>query len=124
MNQDIKERIVSILKPEGHRHMEMSEAVKCRSCGVKMARARNELARLTAEHPEGFIRKAPEEKFHRETENLGDMLTERIKSDAMYQKHLKLLQYGTPEEKIRELKRMESGYYTRRGSNSTKAIII
>jgi len=62
-------------------------------------------------YPEKFIRKEIDDGFDKKTQNLGDKLEERIKNDKLYREHLRLLAYGTPEERLKEQKREMSGYY-------------
>lgn len=112
------------MAPGDHKHLEMTEALNCKKCGIKMVKAQKEYNRLSKQYPEKFVRKQPEEAFGPKTQNLGDMLTERIKQDKLYQNHLKLLAFGTPEEKAREQRRMESGFYKRHTSNDSKNTIL
>ena len=95
----------------GHRHIEFKQMLLCSTCGTKAKKAEEVWKRLKFEKREVFNFKKPEEKFDRETENLGDMLTERIKNDSLYKNHLKKLAFGTPEEKAKEMVRMKSGFY-------------
>lgn len=112
MDRDIKTHIMNIMKSGtgGCKHEEMSQALSCKSCGDRMIKAQGEYKRLQKLHPEKFIRKEPVE-FTKKEQILGDMLTERIKKDKLYQNHLKTLATGTTEEKLKEVQRIKSGFY-------------
>lgn len=121
MNRDIRRYIANIMAPGDHRHESMSDAAKCDSCGLKFQKARKEYDRLRITYPDKFIRQEPDKGYSRETQNMGDMLTERLKQDKLYREHLRKLAFGTSEEKQRELKRMKSGFYKRHtGDNIRK----
>ena len=125
MDSGVKKHIISIMKggTGGCRHQEMRQALRCKTCGDKMVRAQSEYNRLYKTRPELFKRQEPEYK-DRISENKADMLADRIKTDKLYINHLKLLQYGTPEEKKREMARMNRNYYKRHtGENRVKIII-
>ena len=52
------------------------------------------------------------------------MLEDRIKNDKAYANHLKLLAFGTDEEKIREQRRFKNGFYERHTGDRLKTLII
>ena len=120
----MKNHIVRMLAPGDHRHLSMTDAAQCKSCGKKMVYAKKEYNRLTRQYPDKFVRKAPQEGFDRKTENLGDMLQERIKMDTLYRNHLKTLAFGTPEERAREQKRMMNGFYEKYTGENTRTLIV
>ena len=121
-DQGMKKHVLSLLAT-GHRHEFMSDAMKCGYCGTKFAKAKKEVARLQRMHPEKFIRREIDTP-DRAMENMGDMLEDRMKRDKLYQRHMWLLAHGTPKEKIREMKREQSGYYTRHTGESSVKIIL
>lgn len=120
--QNIRKHIVNILAPRDHKHLEMREALLCKSCGKKMAKAQDEVNRLYQERPKEFLRQ-PEEEFSRETQNLGQMLEDRLKKDKLYKEHLRLLVFGNEEEKKREQRRMRTGYYRKHSNYETAKIL-
>lgn len=124
MDKDIRNHIINIMKSGvgGCKHQEMSEALKCLTCQMKMVRAQSEYNRLRKEHPEKFIRKI-DDGYTPNEQNMGDMLEERIKQDSLYRKHLMLLVTGTQEEKIRENKREMSGYYEKHTGDQIRKIL-
>ena len=116
---EITKHIVRIMAPGDHRHENMTDASKCHSCGLKFQKAKKEYDRLYQEYPERFARKEPEG-FDRETENMGDMLTERLKQDKMYKEHIRKLAFGTPEEKQVEQARWRNGFYKKHTGDNIK----
>lgn len=108
----------------GHRHREMKEMMLCNYCGARFKKAEREYKRISQEHPEDFKRKEPDTGFGIETQNLGQMLEDRIKQDKLYKEHLRLMAFGTPEEKQREIKRVNAGFYERHVGESSKKLII
>lgn len=115
MDKDVKTHIMNIMKSGtgGCNHQEMSQALKCPTCQMKMIRAQSELKRLSKEYPEKFVRKEPEYKNSPEVEKNFEMLADRLGKDKLYQQHLKLVSTGTPEERKRETIRANRGYYER-----------
>lgn len=119
---EMKKRVLSLLAT-GHRHESMDDATKCDYCSVKFAKAKKEITRLMKTYPEKFVRKEVETPDIA-MENMGDMLEERVKDDPLYREHLRLLAHGTPEEKAREIKRFQSGYYERHTGENTKKLFL
>lgn len=107
----------------GCKHQEMTQALQCPTCQMKMVRAQSEFNRLRREYPEKFIRKEPEAKFDIETQNLFQKEEDRRQSDKLYYDHLKTLAVGRPEEKIREIQRMGSGFYEKHTGDSRRKIL-
>ena len=96
-----------------HRHESMTDAARCSKCGNNFKKAERTYAHLRQTRPDLFIKKEPEYKETEELANTRQMLIDRVKRDKLYQEHIRLSQHGTREEKIRENKRANSGYYTR-----------
>ena len=111
MREDVKKYMLGLLHT-GH-CKEMSAALACKYCGTKFKKAEAEYNRLRRQHPELFIRKAPEFQPSPELKNMFDKLTDRVRNDKLYQEHLRLSLKGTPEEQKRETDRANSGYYKR-----------
>ena len=89
---------------------------------MSFKKAEKEFNRLYKENPKEFERK--EQGFDRETENIGDKLTERIKYDPLYKKHLQKIASGTPEERKIELEKMKSGFYQKHSNYGQRKIFI
>jgi len=107
-------KYITNLLSSGHKHTEMSQQAKCSSCGGRFKKAQKEFNRLYKENPKDFARK--EYEFDRETENIGDKLTERIKYDPLYQKHLQKLASG--------LEKMKSGFYKKHSNYGQRKIFV
>ena len=113
-----------MMAPGDHKHLSMTDATQCKSCGYKMVKAQREYNRLIHEYPDKFVRKQPEEPFSPYTENLGQMLEDRIKNDTLYQNHLKKLAFGTPEEKQKEMRRMKNGFYEKHTGDAKRILFL
>ena len=113
MKQDVKKYIQGFMVTGGHRHESMTDTLRCGYCGNNFKKAEKEYTRLRQEKPDLFIRKEPEYKENPETSKMRELLIDRVKRDKLYQEHLRLSEKGTLEEKIRENKRANRGYYTR-----------
>jgi len=126
MDKDIKAHIMNLMKggTGGCKHLEMGQALACSTCQMKMVHAQSEYNRLRKEHPKKFIRNDDPDTYSRKTQNLGDMLDERIKNDKLYQNHLKILAFGSEQEKKREYKRIFSGYYEKHTGDRLKTMIL
>lgn len=125
MDQDIKRHIMNIMKEGtgGCKHLEMTEALNCSICQMKMVKAQSEYNRLRKEYPEKFIQKEIDDGYDIKTQNLGQMLDDRIAQDKLYREHLRLLACGTQEEKIRETKREQNGFYKRNVGDNIRRIL-
>lgn len=115
MDRDIKQYIMNVMKSgtSGCNHLEMTQALNCPTCQMKMIKAQSELKRLSKEYPEKFIRKEPEYKNSHEVERNIELLADRLGKDRLYQQHLTKLATGTPEEKRKEAIKGNKGYYER-----------
>lgn len=124
MDSDIKRHIMNLMKSGtgGCKHLNMTEALNCSICKMNMIHAQSEYNRLRKQYPEKFIRKE-DDNFTLKEQNLGDMLNERINQDKLYQEHLRLLVFGTPEEKAREHKKEMSGFYTKHTGDSIRKVL-
>ena len=109
-DKEIKNHIVSILSPRDHKHLEMTEAIQCKSCGKRMVKAQSEYHRLRMQHPEKFVQQSIET-YSKEEENMKDMLAERLKNDIMYREHVKKMAVGTIEEKKEEAEKINNNFY-------------
>ena len=116
MKQDVKNYIQGLMVTGGHRHESMTDTLRCVYCGNNFKKAERQYHWLRKEKPELFIKKEPEYKESEETAQMRQMLIDRLNRDKLYQEHIRLSEKGTLEEKIRENKRANRGYY-RRHSN-------
>ena len=103
----------------GHPHNEMSKMLECKYCGDRFKKAEKEYVRLYKTYPQKFIRQQPEVNDPK-TDEMEQKLDDRIKMDSLYNKHLKTLAMGTPEDKLKEVKRYWSGFYERHTGDSIK----
>ena len=116
---DAKRHLLSLLST-GHKHDEMTKALNCDYCGVKFKKAQAEFTRLYRQHPEEFQVKQEDYTSPKVLE-MEQQLDDRIKNDSLYQKHLRTLYKGSPEEKKREVKKFWGGYYEKNvGDNIRK----
>ena len=106
---DIKRHMLSLLDT-GHRHDEMSKMMACNYCGDKFKNAEKQFNRLYKTYPDRFLIKQ-EEKDDPKVMEMEQQLDDRIKNDSLYQKHLRTLWKGSPEEKRKEVKKFWGGYY-------------
>ena len=112
MEKDLKSYMMSLMSSD-HRHESMSDMMLCGSCGQRFKKAEKVYNEIRRSHPEKVKRKPQDVPFTSETENLGQMLTDRIRQDNEYRKHLKLLAFGSPEQRTKELLKEKSGFYER-----------
>ena len=77
---------------------------------------------MIKEKPELLKREKPKFKPSQELQGMWGDLQYRVENDKLYKKHLELSFKGTPEEKIREEKRANSGFYTRHSGYASKFI--
>ena len=84
---NIKRHLLSILY-SGHRHEDMTEALMCYVCGVKMKKWEAEHNRPKRIYPNEFIRKEPEYRPSQQTQAIGQLLEERLKTDKNYRKQV------------------------------------
>lgn len=84
---NIQKHLMNILY-SGHRHQEISNAVKCYECGTKMKKWESEHNRLRQLYPQEFIRKefdyAPGKQV---TKNI-ELLEDRLKKDSDYRREV------------------------------------
>ena len=106
---DLKRHIVGLLAT-GHKHNEMSKMLECKYCGERFKKAEKEYNRLYKTYPEKFQIKQ-EEKDNPKVLEMEQQLEDRIKNDSLYNKHLRTLWKGSPEEKRKEIKKYWGGYY-------------
>ena len=119
MNKEFKNRLMGLLKLK-HSHLDpftktpsMSEALKCNECGKQVVKAEELYNRMREEHPEEFTYKQPEFIPSPELKKDVDMLVDRVKKDKLYKRHVNRMAYGTEEEKDKEIKKSNEGYYQR-----------
>ena len=124
MRQDVKKYIQGLMVSGSHRHESMSDTVKCSKCGDNFKQAERTYARLRQERPDLFIKKEQEYEEKPELANMRQMLIDRLKRDKLYQEHIRLSQNGTREEKIRENKRANSGYYQKHSTYESPSIFL
>ena len=110
MNPELKREMIRRLTLP-HKHEAMTDAAKCSDCGVKYKEAEKWYREKARQHPEWFKRKTPEMKRSPKYAEMANQLEARLKSDPLYQKHLRVSAFGTPEEKALEAKRANSGFY-------------
>lgn len=106
---DLKRHIVGLFAT-GHKHNEMSKMMTCKYCGDRFKKAEKEYNRLYKTYPEKFQIKQ-EEKDSPKVLEMEQQLDDRIKNDSLYQKHLRTLAMGSPEDKKKEIKKFWGGYY-------------
>lgn len=113
MDKDIKTHIINIMKSGtgGCKHQEMTQALNCSTCKMKMIRAQSEYNRLYKKYPEKFIIKEPDYPDSPQVQENLNMLEDREKRDSLYHKHIKLLTTGNPEKQRKEMKRFWNGFY-------------
>lgn len=112
MKADFKRQMMTYLDT-GHRHKDMTSMSACKHCGERFVKGLKLYNRMAREKPELFTREKPKFKPSAELEGKWGQLQDRVKRDKLYKKHLELSFKGTPEEREREEKRANSGYYTR-----------
>ena len=103
-----------------HKHEAMQDALKCKECGVQYKEAEAWFQVKARQHPELFVRKAPEMVRSEKYAEMANQLEDRLKRDPMYKEHLKVSAFGTPEEKAREARRANSGFYKRNSDYQKK----
>lgn len=84
---EIRKYLMNILY-SGHRHKEISEAVKCYQCGVKMKKWESEHNRLRKLYPQEFVRPEIEYKPSPKVLKTAELLEDRLKKDLNYRKEL------------------------------------
>ena len=114
MKADLKRHMMGLLNTQGHCR-EISRALFCEVCGPKMQKAKGLYDRLKREEPELLVYKRPEFKPSEDTKEMFGKLMERVKKDSVYRKHLEKLAHGTEEEKDKEIKKSNEGYYRTHG---------
>lgn len=111
MDKKLKKHLIDIMRSDNHRHESMTSMLECSQCGIKMKKAEYIYNEQIKKHPEKIIREKPSYPDSPEVMNKLDMLTERLKNDALYKRHIKLLCQGTEDEKRQERIRASKGYY-------------
>ena len=106
---DLKRHVINLFAT-GHRHDEMSKALKCKYCGNRFQHATKEFNRLYKTYPDKFKIEQPDKDSPKVLE-MEQQLDDRIKNDSLYQKHLRTLAMGSPEDKKKEIKKFWGGYY-------------
>lgn len=117
MKADFKKKLMGMLKLK-HSHLDpftklpsFTAALSCKSCGEQVVKAEALYKKMRREHPEEFVYKQPEFIRSKALEKDYDMLSERVKKDKLYQRHLNRLAHGTEQEKDEEVKKSNEGYY-------------
>lgn len=119
---NFKRQIVNMMRPDGHRHFSMTDATACRKCQPKVLEAKRIYDKEVRKSPEFLRRIEPEFKPSEELKQMFDDLRERVKYDKLYREHIEKANRGTPEEKERELARINSGFYNKNSDWSKKRI--
>ena len=123
MNPVLKRHIINIMAPRDHKHLEMSQAFLCSSCGVRMKKAEKFYKEQLKKTPKEWIRKAPEYPDSPELNQMRTQLADRLKRDPMYKKHIELSFKGTSSERKRENVRANRGFYTRHSNYQAKKYV-
>ena len=89
----------------------MTEALKCADCGYQVVKAEAIYNQRRKDHPEEFVYKKPEFVRSPELDKHWEMLIHRVKNDQLYKAHIEKLAHGTEEEKDKEIKKSNEGYY-------------
>jgi len=117
MEKGIKNYIMGLMTSGGHKHAEMSQTLQCKYCGERMKKAEGEYNRLRRERPEKFAKKErdylPDYPLDAGTARNLELLEDRMKRDKLYQRHIRLLLDGTPEERRQETARANAGFFRR-----------
>ena len=82
-----KEYLTNLLR-SGHRHAEVSEALRCSKCGIGIMKYEAEAKRLREENPQEFKRVDSAYIPSERTKRIGELLEQRIRTDKAYRKEL------------------------------------
>ena len=117
-----KKQLVDLMRPAGHKHLSIQDALLCKSCQPKVLAAKEMYDRNIKKYPEVLQR--PKPKFHpsQELQETWSQLQERVKHDNLYQKHLDKTFHGTIEEQNLEADRVNSGFYEKHSDWNKKNI--
>lgn len=106
-----KQKIVDMIRPDGHRHSSFQEALLCKKCQPKVLAAKEMYDTTVKKHPHLIRRSQPKFQPSQELQTMWGQLQERVRNDKLYQKHLEKTFHGTIEEQNLEADRVNSGFY-------------
>lgn len=109
--KQFKKIVVDMLRPDGHTHISMEDALLCKKCQPKVLAAKQMYDKAVAKDPMLVIREKPKFKPSEELQGMWGQLQERVKYDKLYKKHLEKSFHGTIEEQNLEADRVNSGFY-------------
>ena len=108
---ELKRILVRMMRPDGHRHLSMTDATLCKKCEPKVRAAKELYDKVVRKEPEILVRKKPEFKPSEELKEMWDNLQDRVKNDTLYKKHLERSFKGTVQEQNEEADKVNSGFY-------------
>jgi len=100
-----------MMRPDGHRHLSMTDATLCKKCEPKVRAAKELYDKVVRKEPEILVRKKPEFKPSEELKEMWDNLQDRVKNDTLYKRHLERSFKGTVQEQNEEADKVNSGFY-------------
>lgn len=97
---------------KGHKHESIKEKMSCSQCGQRFMEVKRIYDKEIKKNP-SLVERKHEFKRSEEYAEMATQLLERIKKDGLYKEHLRKSALGTPQERAKEAKKANSGYYTR-----------